>query len=418
MRKRLRYQDRLKDKFCSFVALGAVMASATAPSLAYAAAWEPTKARTPIKHVIVIIGENRSFDHVFATYKPVNKDENVLNLLSQGIVKDDGSPGPHYDKASQFQATDTAAYQSAPTRTGPYSVLPPAVTGGPTWPYFCEAIGIAARSCVTPANIALAKSIEIGLADDYYQYLLTGGTGQQSNVPDARVSYAGKDASHLPNGPYQLTNANYPYDAYAASPAHRFFQMWQQIDCSAAAAKKQGGFGCRNDLFAWVEVTVGAGSNGAAQPSPFTLASTREGSTAMGFFNVQNGDAPYLKQLADTYTMSDNFHQGVQGGTGANHIMLGYADAIWFSDGAGKALVPPNNRVNPGAPGATPPGGSALSEIENPNPQPGTNNFYIQDGYGGGSGSPAALSPTASYGGGSYVNCADETQPGVGSIRN
>src|SRR5580658_3541040 len=26
--------------------------------------------RTPIKHVLVIIGENRSFDHVFATYKP------------------------------------------------------------------------------------------------------------------------------------------------------------------------------------------------------------------------------------------------------------------------------------------------------------------------------------------------------------
>ena len=26
--------------------------------------------RTPIQHVIVIIGENRTFDHVFATYKP------------------------------------------------------------------------------------------------------------------------------------------------------------------------------------------------------------------------------------------------------------------------------------------------------------------------------------------------------------
>ena len=26
--------------------------------------------RTPIKHVVVIVGENRSFDHVYATYKP------------------------------------------------------------------------------------------------------------------------------------------------------------------------------------------------------------------------------------------------------------------------------------------------------------------------------------------------------------
>ena len=48
---------------------------------------------TPIKHVIVIIGENRSFDHVYATYKPVNKGESVLNLLSKKIVNADGTPG-------------------------------------------------------------------------------------------------------------------------------------------------------------------------------------------------------------------------------------------------------------------------------------------------------------------------------------
>src|SRR5208282_6581520 len=57
-------------------------------------------------------------------------------------------------------------------------------------------------------------------------------------------------------------------------------------------------------------------------------------------------------------------------------------------------------------------------EIENPNPQPGTNNFYTQDGYGGGSGSPAATSPKANYGGGSYVNCADTSQPGVPAVVN
>ena len=34
---------------------------------------------TPIKHVIVIIGENRTFDHLFATYQPVNKGQTVLN---------------------------------------------------------------------------------------------------------------------------------------------------------------------------------------------------------------------------------------------------------------------------------------------------------------------------------------------------
>ena len=134
----------------------------------------------------------------------------------------------------------------------------------------------------------------------------------------------------------------------------------------------------------------------------------------MGFYNVQNGDAPYLKSLADAYAMSDNYHQAVKGGTGANHIMLGTGDAIWFSNGAGAPQEPPHDTVNPTSPG-TPPVGetNALSEIENPNPQPGTNNYYIQDGYGGGSGSPTAASPKANYGGGSYVNCADPSQPGV-----
>ena len=56
---------------------------------------------------------------------------------------------------------------------------------------------------------------------------------------------------------------------------------------------------------------------------------------ALGFYNVQQGDVPYFKSLADTYAMSDNFHQSVNGGTGANHIMLGHADTIWFSDGNG-----------------------------------------------------------------------------------
>src|SRR5271167_4503297 len=49
---------------------------------------------SPIKHVIVIIGENRSFDHVFATYVPPKSGETVFNLLSEGIVKADGTPGP------------------------------------------------------------------------------------------------------------------------------------------------------------------------------------------------------------------------------------------------------------------------------------------------------------------------------------
>jgi phospholipase C len=51
------------------------------------------KTATPIKHVIVLIGENRTFDHLFATYVP-RKGETVSNLLSKGIINADGTPGP------------------------------------------------------------------------------------------------------------------------------------------------------------------------------------------------------------------------------------------------------------------------------------------------------------------------------------
>jgi phospholipase C len=76
---------------------------------------DDNQTQTPIKHVIVIIGENRTFDHLFATYQPVNKDETVLNLLSQGIVNAAGTPGPNYASATQYQAMDTAADQKTYT---------------------------------------------------------------------------------------------------------------------------------------------------------------------------------------------------------------------------------------------------------------------------------------------------------------
>jgi phospholipase C len=373
-------------------------------------------AKTPIEHVIVIIGENRTFDHIFATYKPAKKSETVLNLLSEGIVKADGLPGPNYSKALQYHASDAIKFQLNPSKTS-YATLPPALTGGPSTPNVCQALGITTgTSCDTSKNVKAAEKLENGLSTEYYKYLLTGGTGQDSG-PDKRIKYDGKDASTLPPGPYQLSSKIYPYDSYGPSPVHRFFQMWQQLDCSAAAANSSNGSGCLSDLFAWVEQTIGAGSNGA----DLTVTKfTGEGSTSMGFYNMQQGDAPYLKSLAESYTMSDNYHQPVNGGTGANHIMLGTGDAIWFSDGAGTALAPPESTnldpTNPGTPlnGAT----AALQEIENPDPQQGTNNYYTQDGYGGGSGAPNAAPPKANYGGGSYVNCSDATQPGVPAVLN
>jgi phospholipase C len=354
---------------------------------------------TPIKHVIVIIGENRSFDHVFATYVP-RQGEHVWNLLSEGIVRDDGSPGPNFERAQQSAASDPVAdaFLLSPTKTRfPNGVLPAPLVGGPFDSY------------VSGDNLQLAEESENGLPESYYQYLVSGGTGLTSKTPDTRIT----GANALPTGPFQLTNGStFTYNSYAASPVHRFYQMWQQLDCSLQHASARLPSGCDAGLFSWVEVTVGAGTNGKAQPSNFDIdyapgkTTTGEGSTPLGFYNVQRGDAPYFKELADSYAMSDNFHQSVAGGTGANHIMLGHGDMIWFSNGKGAPLQPPHNtEVAKGTANA-----GVVDEIENPNAAPGTNNWYAEDGYGGGSyGSP-------SYGGGSYTDCADLSQPAVAEI--
>src|SRR5262249_18330673 len=89
------------------------------------------KTETPIKHVIVVIGENRSFDHVYGTYVP-HHSQSILNLLSQGIVRADGSPGPNFAIAKQFTAEAQSNYYIGVTslqKTG-YSVLPPPTLGG------------------------------------------------------------------------------------------------------------------------------------------------------------------------------------------------------------------------------------------------------------------------------------------------
>ena len=106
--------------------------------------------QTPIKHVIVIIGENRSFDHVFATYVPKN-GQTVHNLLSEGIITLDANknaiPGPNFQKAQQLAATDQGSTDpfllSPPKQSFPNNQLPAPLVGGPKvnyiysgWGYF------------------------------------------------------------------------------------------------------------------------------------------------------------------------------------------------------------------------------------------------------------------------------------------
>ncbi len=108
--------------------------------------------RTPIKHVIYIIGENRTFDHGFATFVP-REGQRVWNLLSEGIIKANGSPGPNWKLAQQWQATETKSFSPVhPQKTAPYSVLPEINTdGSPTAAPF--------------QTVAQVQAIEPGVAD-------------------------------------------------------------------------------------------------------------------------------------------------------------------------------------------------------------------------------------------------------------
>jgi phospholipase C len=376
------------------------------------AAPAPNTAQTPIKHVIVIVGENRSFDHVFATYKPKH-GQSVDNLLSRGIIREDGTPGPKYGLAQQYSAdaTNSSLFQLSPKNKTLYSPLPAPLNGGPT--DVCTSNGI--------CSVADAMASEDGLPTDYYTFLTTGGTGLSGKVPDSRITgvFSSAPYSTLLPGPFQITNTKtsdtITYDDYAASPVHRFYQMWQQEDCDASYATADNPSGCRADLFPWVEVTIGAGDNGTAQPSNFSTdyapgaKTTGEGSTSMGFYNVLQGDMPYFKELADKYSMSDNYHQPAMGGTGLDSIILGFGDALYFENADGEAAKPPHNQL---VWADQPADAGVVDEIENPNPQQGTNNWWVEDGYGGGGfGSPV-------YGGGSYTECSDAKQPGVDQIED
>jgi phospholipase C len=299
----------------SLTAAAALACGLVACGLGAQAIERPRATATPIEHLIVVVGENISFDNLFATYEPP-PGETVSNLLSRGIVDRDGNPGPHFADAAQREASVRERYLVIPPSTGALPKLP--------------------RPGTTYAN------------------------GLPRNVPDARFP------AELSNGPFRITRY-VDFSAPVGDPVHRFFQMWQQVD------------GGRHDLFAWVAMTSG---QGALRPGD-TASGTNQGGVAMGFYSMASGDAPYFRKLAHDYAIADNYHQPVMGGTGANFLALstGHAGAYVID---GKPALPPSN------------------QIEDPDPRTGTNNWYKESGYRGGS----------------YTACADVGQPGVKTIRD
>src|SRR5580692_6857858 len=90
---------------------------------------------TPIKHVIILIGENRGTDHTFGVYKPRGKHQTISNILAKGIVNEDGSPGPNFSQAQQFSVKPQPSYyvgapKAAKTAYGSTGQMPQPNTNG------------------------------------------------------------------------------------------------------------------------------------------------------------------------------------------------------------------------------------------------------------------------------------------------
>jgi len=296
------------------------------------------KTASPIKHVIIIVGENRSFDHLFATYVPKTKGETVSNLLSKKIIKADGTPGPNFSLAHQFQITaapNGGKYfiSANKTQKSLYNMLPPPDVAGVQNPPGAAVLGL-------PGG-------DPGLPSEDQFLFGTGGTGLPfTEGPDTRIA----NVNTLPPGPFQMTGPTMPYDAYTGDTIHQFFQMWQQMDCAIDKEHVTHGnpTGCLHDLQSAVTTTYSTPPGGTPHDTGQTMA----------FFNMQQGDVPLFKFLADEYTMSDNYHQPVMGGTGPDSVALGFADQVFFGDGKGNPATPPANT------------------IYNPDPQPNTLNLY------------------------------------------
>ena len=327
---------------------------------------------TPIKHVIIVIGENHSFDNIFATYQPGDKTQQVWNLLSRQIVTTSGAPGANFAAAAQHQAMDNDIYRLSPAQTGPFATLPqPNTTLNPL---------------LFPPAVQYGVASDPGLAPADQKLLNDGGIFPQFYfIPDKRFP------ADMPDGPFPITQY-VKYSDTVGDPVHRFFQMWQEIDCNPANISSSNPSGCTADLFPWVATSVGWGLENTPPPPNFTDQSTFQGAVSMGFYNMAAGDVPYFASLANTYAMSDNYHQFILGGTGPNSISIGTAAPLVYSDANGNPTTPPTLQVN------------------NPDPYPGSNNWYQKDGF--------YLGNTGNESNAAYTNCSDPTQPGVPAIMN
>ena len=340
------------------------------------------KTDSPIKHLIVLIGENRTFDNVYGTYVP--KDgQKVSNLLSKGIVHANGLPGPSWDAARQFQIGNISPVSyfintnklNNPNKTA-YGLLPTPEAGfAPPQPETHSQFLNDPVNSATPFDAKTFSTSDLaqftqGLDSEDLHLLTTGATGLtncQTDPTKAPFACAEPDTripnfASLPNTVFELSGPKLPYDSHTGDMVHRFFHMWQQSDCDVVNATKTDPAGCKNDLLPFVGIARGDDSGG----------------NAMGFYNVQKGQAPLFKWLADNFTISDNYHQADMGGTGVTHTVLGTADNIFWEKFGNLPAQPP------------------VGQIADPTPKSATNPAFVADKR--------------------WTKCGDPTQPGIKPI--
>ncbi len=183
--------------------------------------------------------------------------------------------------------------------------------------------------------------------------LLTGATGLASrrrrHSPAKRQQLA--ERSLLPD--------TWLYPTTIMPPARcigsiRCSSRWIAMLQSATVSNPSG---CLNDLF-----PVGRGNHRRRHQRRTADARGKRhpvGRRLGGDGNIQRRGRAIChtsSKLSDSYTISDNYHQPAKGGTGLDSIFAGFGDAICYSDGKGNPTPPPTG------------------QIENPDPQPGTNN--------------------------------------------
>ena len=114
MRKTGRLIKRGMTFSISLLATAAGWAGGTQASVDAAAT---VSTQSPIKHVIILIGENRGIDHTFGVYKPMGKGQTISNILSKGIVTESGAPGQNFALAQQFSVAPQSQYYVGAPKT-------------------------------------------------------------------------------------------------------------------------------------------------------------------------------------------------------------------------------------------------------------------------------------------------------------